>query len=91
MSFNIPFRLDISPAGGSVLVAADAGVTLWDLKDLEPIRRMEGSYGNFDVKFSPDGKRALSSSRERGSVCELTSLERELLGLLELPVQLDKE
>ncbi|MEA3440197.1 MAG: WD40 repeat domain-containing protein [Chloroflexota bacterium] len=62
------YLLDISPDGTKILSASEAGITLRDLETLEPIRTMQGSQGNFDVQFSPDGKRALSSSRERGVV-----------------------
>ena len=65
---SVIYFLDISPDGQTLLLATESGIVLRDMETLEPIRNMQGSEGNLDVQFSPDGKTALSSSRERGVV-----------------------
>jgi WD40 repeat protein len=64
-AYDVPevFALDVSPDGSRALLAGSYGIIELDLETGEEIRQLDG-HENFvwDVDYTPDGKRALTSS-----------------------------
>ncbi len=57
------FGLGVSPDGTRALTGVGGDLLYWDLENLEVLYRLEGhDQPVFDITFSPDGRRAVSTS-----------------------------